>query len=243
MQGGLHGDELGSTEGMLYLAKKILADENYNKLLDDIELAIIPMANIDGYLKENRYSKNGLDLNRDQTKLMAPETLVLKKALVNFNPEVVIDFHEYRPYRRDYAMIGDFGVTGYHDVMFLYSGNYNIPRNIRDITNNVFVANARNELDGYQLTTYPYYTSDDYKGNVVFNQGSISSRSSATNNALSNTISILVEVRGVGLGKKSYNRRVFSTFITAISFLKTAIENKLKIKEELSKSQIKKVIL
>ena len=44
------------------------------------------MANIDGYESHDRYAANGLDLNRDQTKLMAKESVSLKQAFSDFSP-------------------------------------------------------------------------------------------------------------------------------------------------------------
>ena len=41
-----------STESLLYLIHLILEDADYKYLLDKIELAILPMANIDGFLKK-----------------------------------------------------------------------------------------------------------------------------------------------------------------------------------------------
>ena len=131
MMGGLLGNEPASTEGMLYFLDKILNDLEVSYLLDRIELAVVPMANIDGYLKQSRYAANGLDLNRDQTKLMAPESIVIKQAFSDFNPEVALDFHEYRPYRKDFAQLSNFGITALYDAMFLNSGNLNVPKNLR----------------------------------------------------------------------------------------------------------------
>ena len=236
MQGGLHGDESASTEGMLYLIHKLLTDEKYKTILDDIELAIVPMANIDGYLKKDRYAANGLDLNRDQTKLMAPESVVLKNAFVAFNPEVAVDFHEFRPFRRDLAMMGNFGVVTLYDAMFLNTGNLNVPKNLRDLTENLFVKNAQKSLKSSGFNSVPYVSTADYNGEVVFNQGSLNSRSSVTNYALTNTIATLLEVRGVGIGKTSFKRRVFITFSVAISFLETTKNNKLLVKEEIEKA-------
>ena len=79
-QGGLHGDEPAGTETMLFLLDKMVNDPSYSYLLDKITLTIIPMANIDGYEKQDRYAADGLDLNRDQVKLLAPESNYLKKA-------------------------------------------------------------------------------------------------------------------------------------------------------------------
>jgi len=102
-KGGLHGNEPAGTEGLLYLLERLLNDESLKYLTDNLNITILPMANIDGYIKQNRYASNGLDLNRDQTKLMAPESISIKKAFTDFNPHVGVDFHEYRPYRKDFA--------------------------------------------------------------------------------------------------------------------------------------------
>ena len=233
MQGGLHGDESASTEGMLYFLYKVLNDKDYTNLLDNLDIAVVPMANIDGYLKEDRYSANGLDLNRDQTKLMAQETVVLKKAFTDFNPELGLDFHEYRPFRKDFAEMGNFGVTSAYDAMFLYSGNLNVPLNLRKITDTLFVENAKIKMIENGFKPRNYITTQKYEGNIEFNQGSNSARSSATNYALNNMISTLFEIRGVGIGKTSFKRRIGITFLIAISYLETASSNTELIKNEI----------
>ncbi|MDG1714792.1 M14 family metallocarboxypeptidase [Lacinutrix sp.] len=236
MQGGLHGNEPASTEGMLYLLDKLLNDSKYTYLLDDIDLAIVPMANIDGYLKQDRYAANGLDLNRDQTKLMAPESVSLKQAFSDFNPEIGLDFHEYRPYRKDFTQLSDFGITSLFDAMFLYSGNLNVPENIRTLTDTLFVENARRILDKNELKHHDYISTGKYGGEIHFNQGSTNARSSATNYALTNTISTLFEIRGVGIGRTSFKRRINTTFLIAVSYLETASANITLVKNEINKA-------
>lgn len=235
-QGGLHGNEMASTEGVLYVMHQLLNDENYKHFLDDIDLAVIPMANIDGYLKEDRYAANGLDLNRDQTKLMAKESVLLKQAFSDFMPEVAVDFHEYIAYRRDFARLGNFGVANAFDVMFLNSGNLNIPKNLREFTHQKFVKNASEILDKNGLRNHPYITTTKYKGDIHINQGSISARSSATNFALTNAVASLIEIRGVNLGRTSFKRRIQSIFLVATSYLQTAIDNKVALKETIEKA-------
>jgi hypothetical protein len=237
MQGGLHGNEPASSEGMLYLLHEILHNSQYHYLFDKIELAMVPMANIDGYLKQDRYAANGLDLNRDQTKLMAPESIVLKQAFSSFNPAIGVDFHEYNPYRKDFTKLGSFGVTAAYDVMFLYSGNLNVPENLRNITDSVFVENARKLMDINKLTHHDYVSTDDYHGSIIFNQGSTSPRSSATSYALTNTISTLIEVRGAGLGRTSFRRRIHTTFLIGISYLETAYKNESLVKNAIATAQ------
>ncbi len=236
LQACLHGDEPASTEGLLFLLDKLLNDVNYSYLLDRLDISIVPVANVDGSEAKDRVAANGLDLNRDQTKLMAPESRFLKKAFSDFNAEVAVDFHEYLPFRKDYTQFSTFGVAAMYDVMLMYSGNLNVPQNLRSFTKSCFVDNAVVALDKCGLSHYDYFTSDKVLGAVQMSQGSVSARSSATSYALANTVSSLIEVRGGGLGRTSYKRRAFTTFTVAASYLKTAYENVDSIKSEIQKA-------
>ena len=236
IQASLHGDEPGSTEGVLYLLDKLLNDSNYSYLLNKLEIAIIPMANIDGAEMLERTAANGLDLNRDQTKLIIPESIILKKAFSDFMADVAIDFHEYQPYRKDYSQFGDYGAVPGFDAMFMYSGNLNVPKSLREYTKSKFVSNAAKLLDENKLTYHDYFTTDKVLGAVQINQGSASARSSATSYALANTISSLIEIRGVGLGRTSLKRRVQSIFLIAYSYMKTAYDNVDEVKAEIYKA-------
>ena len=236
MQGGLHGNEPASTESLLYLVHLILEDADYKYLLDKIELAILPMANIDGFLKNDRYAANGLDLNRDHTKMMAPETKASKVAFANFDPHVALDFHEYRPFRKDFAQLSSFGIANPYDVMFLHTGNLNVPENLRYIIDTLFVKNAKKSLDKLSLRHRHYIKSEKYKGEIHFSTGSNTARSSSNFYALNNGIATLFEIRGVGIGKTSFKRRINSGLAVGFSFLKTAYDNSLFIFDEIARA-------
>ena len=183
------------------------------------------MANIDGSLKNDRYAANGLDLNRDHTKIMAPETKASIKAFNDFNPHVALDFHEYRPFRKDFAQLSSFGISNPYDVMFLYTGNLNVPENIRVIIDTLFVKNAKTPLDELNLKHRHYMKSEKYKGEIHFSTGTNTARSSSNFYALNNTIATLFEIRGVGIAKTSFKRRIKSSLAVGLSYLKTAYEN------------------
>jgi hypothetical protein len=245
IQGGLHGDEGGSTEAVLYMISQILENPAYDHLLDRLIVGLVPTANIDGFEKQVRQAANGLDLNRDQTKLMAPETVVLKTAFRDFDPHVALDFHEFRPYRRDFTRLSTWGITTWHDVMFLFSGNLNVPENLRRFTDELFVENARRTLSDNGLRFRNYITTRDHYGDIHFAEGSNNARSSATSWALANTVSALIEVRGVGIGRHSFKRRVFSAFLVGMSFLQTSFDHPGEIirqLEEATKSKQKAVV-
>ena len=185
------------------------------------------MANIDGYEIQDRYAANGQDLNRDQTKLTNPEMRILKKAINEFNPHVMVDFHEYKPYRVDFVKFGEYGTTSMFDCMFLYTGNLNVCPSIKETIENVFLPRAKQQLDTYGLKYHNYLSSKHKNNKVYFNLGSVSPRSSATSFALGNCISMLMEVRGVGLNRTSFKRRIFTTYSLACSFLKQPFKKSL----------------
>ncbi|WP_242446453.1 M14 family metallopeptidase [Nonlabens agnitus] len=237
MQAGLHGNEPASTEGLLYLLHELVNNPEYTYLLDKLDIRAVPMANIDGYLKQSRYAKNGLDLNRDQTKLMAPESVFLKQEFSNYDAQVALDFHEYNPFRRDFAKMSSFGIIGLYDIMFLTSGNLNVPQNLRTLTDSLFVGNTMKVLDQNGLTHHQYISTTDYKGAIHFNQGSNNSRSSATSYALTNAVSSLIEVRGVKLNKTSFKRRITTTFLVGLSYLETAYNNDELVRKTIQQAQ------
>lgn len=246
LQGGLHGDEPAGTESMLFLIHQLLNDPKVSSLLDDLEIAIVPMANIDGYEKQQREAANGMDLNRDQTRLHAPESIYLKTAFSKFQAAVALDFHEYRPYRKHFTRMGKAGITSRYDAMFLYSGNLNVPKVLRDFTKQTFVKNAGKVMDENKLVHHDYLTTQKYGGQVQFNLGSVHSRSSASNFALANCVSTLFEIRGVGIGRMSFKRRVKTSYLIALSYLETAQKEKdtlVKVLQESANAQNKVVVI
>ncbi len=226
IQAGIHGDEPASTEGILYFIHELLTNTEYSYFSKHLEIAIVPMANVDGYNRQLRDAINGLDLNRDQTKLNIQESLFLKESFTDFKADVALDFHEYRAFRRDFVHYAEYGITNPNDVMFLYSGNLNVPKNLRQFTEQNFVNEAKSFLSEKSLRAFDYFSTSDCQGYTCFNLGSINARSSATSYALANTISTLVEVRGVALGRTSFKRRTLTTFWTALSYLQSAIKHK-----------------
>lgn len=222
MQGGLHGDEPAGTESLLLLIHQLLHDSSLFYLLEKTDIAIVPMFNIDGYLKQERRNAEGLDLNRDQTKLMAVESIPLKEAYSAFKPDIALDLHEYRPFRKDFVTLSTSGVSSAYDVMFLYSGNLNVPERLRQLTLNRFVNPTYEKLNRWHYTHHEYVTSEVEKGDIHFNQGSNNARSSATNFALQQSVSTLLEVRGVGIGRTSFKRRIHIGQIVALSYAQIA---------------------
>ena len=237
LQGGLHGDEAAGTEAMLHLIDRFLNDPELTALLDKVQIAIVPMVNPDGYNMHRRESANGTDLNRDHTKLSAPESKALKNAFSAFAPAVALDVHEYRPYRKDFSRFSERGISSYYDIMFLYSGNLNVPQPLRDFTKTAFVDPTKLLLDEKQIRHHDYITTQKYGGQVHFNQGSVHSRSSASAYALNNSISTLLEIRGVGIGRTNFKRRIESGYLVCLNYIRIAVARQTELQALLNSKQ------
>lgn len=114
------------------------------------------------------------------------------------------------------------GITSAFDVMFLFTGNLNVPQELRQFTEEEFVNLAKKCMDQLGFRYHDYMSTRDYHGETHWHLGALNPRSSATNCALSNCVSTLIEVRGLALGRSAYKRRVFTTYSIAHSFLQSA---------------------
>lgn len=227
--GGIHGNEPLSTDGMLYLMYMVTHDPSNTAMLDNMILQVIPMVNADGRTAETRVSNNTTDLNRDLTILKAKESTNLKIAINKFDPHVVVDFHEFSPARIDFKELNDCFTSAY-DILFLYTGNLNVDPVIRDVIKNVFIEPTKSFLTEKGRRVSDYCTTFMTDNQVWLNIGGIASRSSATNYALQNRISMLMEIRGLSEKEKSAKRRIETAALTGLSYLKIAHDHEAEIK-------------
>ena len=231
MQGGIHGNEPGGTEGLFMLMKYLLTSPEGSLLLKKIDLAILPVANVDGYVAQKRTSADGLDLNRDQSKFSDKVSPIIKHAFIAWNAEASFDFHEYTPIRKEYNEILKGPAASYYDVLFLPSGNLNAPVELRKMSTDLFETNAEKALDNAGYSHNFYFSTRLEPDGIKLAKGGNSPRSSSSSYALSNSISILVEIRGIGLGRTSFGRRTYCSYLVAKSLLETASVNLKEVKK------------
>lgn len=122
--GNIHAGEVDGKEAILHMIRKFHLDGNLKKLLNNAVVLAVPILNTDGnekISKNNRPHQNGpeggvgirensqgLDLNRDFTKLETPEIRSLIVNVINkWNPHIIIDCHttngSYHGYVLTYA--------------------------------------------------------------------------------------------------------------------------------------------
>ena len=138
LQGAIHGNEPAAAEALFQLTDVILGTEEGARLLDRLDIYILPMANLDGYLAGKRVSGDGYDLNRDQTKFADPQSVLIKKAFMAVDPDVAVDFHEFQPNRPVKVHADQPNAILYYDALFLPTGYPNVPQVLRDATIRLF---------------------------------------------------------------------------------------------------------
>ena len=161
-------------------------------MLDDINVVVVPRINPDGSYLFTRATYQGFDMNRDHMALKAPELAYLHTAYRYFMPEVAIDFHEF----------GFYGVTedGYmrnaDDLQVTPATSLNDDERVTQLGLDAVDALHRNAEDS-GLRVYHYgITVNNPIGRAYY--------------GLYNSLSVLVETRGIGGGATYFPRREYS---------------------------------
>lgn len=101
---GIHGNE---PAGIPIAQRLITYLQENTAILDDRKIIIMPIANPDGFISDQRYNANGVDLNRNfeaanrinnktngPKGLSEPESRAIKKIIKKYNPNRIISLHE-----------------------------------------------------------------------------------------------------------------------------------------------------
>ncbi len=91
-----HGTECSATEAALALLWYFATtdDETSRRILQQLTIAVVPMANPDGVAASRRRNAANVDLNRDWASLSQPETRAIAEAVGRWQPLAAIDMHE-----------------------------------------------------------------------------------------------------------------------------------------------------
>jgi protein MpaA len=105
IMGGIHGDETSS----VYVAQQLLAELRQHAAPAGVPVAIIPLANPDGYAAKKRQNSRGVDLNRNfpaknwkkgqgrknngGEPLSEPESQALASVIHSLRPRLIISIH------------------------------------------------------------------------------------------------------------------------------------------------------
>ncbi len=209
--GQQHGDEPAGSEALLVIAQE-LARGPLLRLLDRINVIVLPRANPDGAQANRRVTANGIDANRDHLLLKTPEAQAQAQLVREYQPAVVIDAHEYTVVGR---YLEKFGTVQRFDALVQYAMTANMPPFISKAAEEWFREPLLAGLKEQGLTAEWYYTTSTDLQDKKISMGGTQPDTGRNVNGLKNAVSILLETRGVGIGRLHLKRRVH-THVTAM---------------------------
>jgi hypothetical protein len=228
--GQQHGDEPAGSEAMLVIAQE-LAHGKLQPLLDRINVVLLPRANPDGAVADKRISASGIDINRDHLLLRTPEAQAIATLARTYDPAVVVDAHEYSVLGR---YLDKFGSVQRYDVLLQYAMTANLPEFVAKASEEWFRRPALQALKAEGLSTEWYYTTSSDVADKKISMGGVQPDTGRNVYGLRNAVSVLVETRGIGLGRAHLLRRVHS-HVVAITSILTSTANRsadlLKLRE------------
>ncbi|MDM5297199.1 M14 family metallocarboxypeptidase [Bacillus pumilus] len=241
LQAQIHGNEPASGESALVIAKRLAGDEG-ERVLNHVNIIIVPRINPDGSYAFDRRLASGSDGNRDHMTLESPELTALHQEFNRYSPEVVIDAHEYDVGQKQFADIGSSGALKYHDLLILSGKNLNIPESIRLTSNELYVNGVRETLTKKGFSNDLYYTNTRGEdGKIDLYEGGTDARIGRNAFGLSPALSFLVESRGIGIGREDFARRVAAQVTTHEKIIDTTVKHAKQVKQQVVAERLKLV--
>ena len=219
--GQQHGDEPAGAEALIVIAQELSAGA-LASVLDRIDVVILPRANPDGAAVGRRGTASGIDASRDHLLLRTPEAQALAQLVREFDPAVVVDAHEYAPLGR---FLEKFGAVQRFDALIQYAMTANLPEFVTKASEEWFRRPMLRSLNARGLSSEWYHTTSADPDDRKVAMGGVQPDTARNVNGLRNAVGLLVETRGVGLGRAHLLRRV-QTQVTALgSVLRSAAEH------------------
>ncbi len=210
--GQQHGNEPAGSEALLVIARE-LAQGLLQPLLEKINVVIVPRANPDGASSDQRATYGGLDMNRDHLLLNTREAQALAKLEQGYQPTVVVDAHEYTVVGR---YLEKFGTVQKFDALLQYATTANLPEFLTKAAEEWYRRPLLAALKNEGLSTEWYYTTSSDLQDKKISMGGAQPDTGRNVNGLKNAVSLLIETRGVGIGRLHIQRRVH-THVVALS--------------------------
>lgn len=216
-----HGNEPAGSEAALVIAER-LSGGDLKPLLDRINVLIVPRANPDGAEAFVRDTSVNIDMNRDHLLLRTPEARAIALVAREYQPDVVIDAHEFTVMDRWVAKFG--GVMSY-DALIQYATVGNLPAKITDFAEARFRPAILAALADAKLAPHWYFTTEAGSDDKTVSMGGVQPDTWRNVGGLRNAVSFLLETRGVGIGRAHFKRRVRTHELTMESLLRTTAVN------------------
>lgn len=218
--GQQHGDEPAGSEALIVIAQQ-LARGPLASVLDQINVVVLPRANPDGAEGQRRVTASGIDVNRDHLLLKTPEAQAQARLVRDFRPAVVVDAHEYTVVGR---YLEKFGAVQRFDALLQYATTANLPEFIVRASEEWFRRPVLAALKRENLSAEWYYTTSTDLADKKVSMGGVRPDTGRNVNGLRNAVSLLIETRGVGIGRLHLARRVHTHVVAVSAVLRSAAD-------------------
>ena len=217
--GQQHGNEPAGGEAVLALAQQFASGPRA-ALLQKVNLVLVPRGNPDGAERFTRVTANGIDVNRDHLLLRTPEARLLAAATLRYQPQVVLDLHEFTVGGR---WIDKFGMVMKYDALLQPASVGNLDAAIDGTARRDYVAAVQAAFAQAGLQGFAYHTTSGGQGaERTVSMGGVQPDTGRNVSGLQPAVSLLLEVRGVGLGRAHFARRVHTQVLAAGAVIETA---------------------
>lgn len=216
-----HGNEPAGAEACLELLRRLVSTD-LRQVLERVNVMVVPRANPDGAANAQRETASKADMNRDHLSLHLHETQKLHAALNDYPPTVVIDAHEFTAAGR---WVDRYGVAEASDVLVQSASHPGLADSLKRVSKEVFEPALQSAWAIYGLKHFSYHTLNVQGPQSFVQMGGNFSGIGRNAMGLMGAVSILIETRGVGIGKDNYPRRVASHVISMMTVLKASATN------------------
>ena len=211
-----HGNEPAGGEAALVLVQRLATERA--ALLDRVNVLVMPRANPDAAERFGRESAIGIDVNRDHLLMRTPEVQAITNAVLRYAPQVVLDLHEFTVAGR---WVSKFGTVMRADALLQAATVGNLSPSVQ-VAQGRYLAAARTALEAAGHRVDDYHTSSTDAKDLSVAMGGVNVDTGRNVGGLRNAISLLLETRGVGIGRAHLSRRVESHVLAAMAVIETA---------------------
>ena len=214
-QAQVHGNEPASCDGALEVMRRIIEEDSYRELLHHMDLLVVPRVNPEGAYLYRRMNYDDIDLNRDHMTEDGWETQIMHQLFQQYQPEVILDGHEFISYEVEETEAGPVTKRGW-DLMTSPGTSLNIDPKIRELGLNLCGTVMKQLIDQGVITDHFGSTANPAIGRTYY--------------GLHQRLAFLIETRGIGAGRHGYERRVKGQVAAVTAYLKEVAKHATEIK-------------
>ncbi|MDA3865821.1 MAG: M14 family zinc carboxypeptidase [Salinivirgaceae bacterium] len=230
-----HGNEPSGKEGVLNLLTAI-ANGKYSKALESVRLVILPQVNPRGGDSNMRRNANDMDINRDHLLLATSEAQLVHQIFQQYKPHVVVDVHEYYPYRNSWET---FGYLKDFDIQLGGLTNPLIDSSLRTLFYDEIIPFVKNDVEAAGYSFFEYTLGQIHSEPRKLRYSTVHIDDGRQSFGIMNSLGLIIEGKNGKTETHNLKRRVLSQQSTMGSLINYFARNKAKVILVVNEAQAK----